>query len=143
VKEMFKTVNEMLGDIVKVTPSSKAVGDMAIFMVQNNLTPDNIYEKAKDLDFPDSIVAYFEGMMGQPEGGFPERLSKLILKGREPIKCRPGELLPPEDFDSIKKMLVKNTIPAIVSIKRPQPIISTKSLAFFITLAMTTTSHIQ
>jgi pyruvate carboxylase len=105
VKEMFKTVNEMLGDIVKVTPSSKAVGDMAIFMVQNNLTPDNIYEKAKDLDFPDSIVAYFEGMMGQPEGGFPERLSKLILKGREPIKCRPGELLPPEDFDSIKKML--------------------------------------
>ncbi|HHZ00372.1 MAG TPA: biotin/lipoyl-binding protein, partial [Tissierellia bacterium] len=105
VKEMFKTVNEMLGDIVKVTPSSKAVGDMAIFMVQNNLTPDNIYEKAKDMDFPDSVVAYFEGMMGQPEGGFPEKLSKLVLKGKEPIKCRPGKLLPPEDFDYIKKML--------------------------------------
>ena len=105
VKEMFKTVNEMFGDIVKVTPSSKAVGDMAIFMVQNNLTKDNIYEKAKDMDFPDSVVAYFEGMMGQPEGGFPEKLSKLVLKGREPIKCRPGELLPPEDFDAIKKML--------------------------------------
>ncbi|MDD4779403.1 MAG: pyruvate carboxylase [Tissierellia bacterium] len=105
VKEMFKEVNEMLGDIVKVTPSSKAVGDMAIFMVQNGLTKDNIYEKAKDMDFPDSIVSYFEGMMGQPEGGFPEELQKLVLKGREPIKCRPGELLPPENFDAIKKML--------------------------------------
>jgi pyruvate carboxylase len=105
VKEMFKTVNVMLGDIVKVTPSSKAVGDMAIFMVQNDLNSENIYEKAKDMDFPDSIVSYFEGMMGQPAGGFPEKLSKLILKGKEPITCRPGELLEPEDFDGIKKML--------------------------------------
>jgi len=105
VKEMFKTVNEMLGDIVKVTPSSKAVGDMAIFMVQNDLSSENIYGKAKDMDFPDSIVSYFEGMMGQPEGGFPEDLSKLVLKGKEPITCRPGELLPPEDFEYIKKML--------------------------------------
>ncbi len=105
VKDMFKTVNEMLGDIVKVTPSSKAVGDMAIFMVQNELTSENIYEKAKDMDFPDSIVSYFEGMMGQPEGGFPEKLQKLVLKGKEPIKCRPGELLPPEDFYFIKGML--------------------------------------
>ncbi|MDF2949515.1 MAG: pyruvate carboxylase [Sedimentibacter sp.] len=105
VKEMFKTVNNMLGDIVKVTPSSKAVGDMAIFMVQNELTPVNIHEKAKDMDFPDSIVSYFEGMMGQPEGGFPEDLQQLILKGKEPIKCRPGELLPPEDLDKIKKVI--------------------------------------
>ena len=58
---MYTTVNDMLGDIVKVTPSSKAVGDMAIFMVQNKLTPDNIYEKGKNIDFPDSIVSYFEG----------------------------------------------------------------------------------
>ena len=78
VKAMYKTVNDMLGDIVKVTPSSKAVGDMAIFMVQNELTPENIYEKAKDIDFPDSIVAYFEGMMGQPEGGFPEKVTSKI-----------------------------------------------------------------
>lgn len=108
VKKMFKTVNDMLGDIVKVTPSSKAVGDMAIFMVQNDLTPENIYEKAKDMDFPDSIVAYFEGMMGQPEGGFPEKLQKLVLKGKEPITCRPGELLPDEDFDAIAKLLKEN-----------------------------------
>lgn len=105
VKEMYKAVNEMLGDIVKVTPSSKAVGDMAIFMVQNDLTPENIYEKAADIDFPDSIVSYFEGMMGQPEGGFPEKLQKLVLHGKKPITCRPGELLPEEDFDGIKEML--------------------------------------
>lgn len=105
VKEMYKTVNTMLGDIVKVTPSSKAVGDMAIFMVQNGLTPENIYTKAESMDFPDSIVSYFEGMMGQPEGGFPEKLQKLVLKDKQPITCRPGELLPPEDFDAIKKHL--------------------------------------
>ena len=105
VKEMYKTVNEMLGDIVKVTPSSKAVGDMAIFMVQNELTPENIYEKAANMDFPDSIVSFFEGMMGQPVGGFPEKLQKLVLHGKKPITCRPGELLPDEDFDAIKEML--------------------------------------
>jgi pyruvate carboxylase len=100
VKVMYKTVNEMLGDIIKVTPSSKVVGDMAIFMVQNELTPENIYEKAEGMDFPDSIVSYFEGMMGQPEGGFPERLKELVLKGKPSIDCRPGELLPPEDFEA-------------------------------------------
>ena len=105
VKDMYKTVNEMLGDIIKVTPSSKAVGDMAIFMVQNGLTPENIYEKAEGIDFPDSIVSYFEGMMGQPYGGFPEKLQKLVLKDKEPITCRPGELLPPEDFEAIRKHL--------------------------------------
>lgn len=107
VKDMYKAVNEMLGDIVKVTPTSKVVGDLAIFMVQNGLTPENIYEKAKGIDFPDSIVSYFEGMMGQPKGGFPEKLQKLVLKGKEPITCRPGELLPPEDFDLIKETLRK------------------------------------
>ena len=107
VKEMYKTVNQMLGDIVKVTPSSKAVGDMAIFMVQNDLTPENIMEKGKNLDFPDSIVSFFEGMMGQPEGGFNEELQKIVLKDKKPITCRPGELLPPEDFDYIKQGLEK------------------------------------
>ena len=70
VKEMYKTVNKMLGDIVKVTPSSKMVGDLAIFMVQNDLNPENIYEKAKNMTFPDSVVSYFKGMMGQPNGSF-------------------------------------------------------------------------
>ncbi|MCD3326722.1 pyruvate carboxylase [Clostridium botulinum D/C] len=105
VKEMYKKVNNMVGDIVKVTPSSKMVGDLAIFMVKNNLTPENIFEKGKDLAFPDSVVAYFKGMMGQPDGGFPKDLQKIVLKGESPITCRPGELLPPEDFDAIKAYL--------------------------------------
>lgn len=105
VKEMYKTVNQMLGDIVKVTPSSKMVGDLAIFMVQNGLTPENIYEKAENMTFPDSSVSYFKGMMGQPQGGFPKRLQDLVLKGETPIEGRPGELLEPEDFDSIAKYL--------------------------------------
>lgn len=68
---MYKTVNDMLGDPVKVTPSSKVVGDLAIFMVQNDLTPENIVERGKALAFPDSVVSYFKGMMGQPRMGLP------------------------------------------------------------------------
>ena len=105
VKDMYKAVNQMLGDIVKVTPSSKVVGDLAIFMVQNDLTPENIVEKGANIDFPDSAVSYFEGMMGQPEGGFPEDIQKIVLKGKKPVTCRPGELLPPEDFNAIREHL--------------------------------------
>ncbi len=96
-------VNNMLGDIVKVTPSSKMVGDLAIFMTQNNLTPENIVEKGENLAFPDSAISYFSGMMGQPAWGFPEDLQRVVLKGKEAISCRPGELLPPVDFDEIRK----------------------------------------
>ena len=104
VKEMYKTVNDMLGDLVKVTPSSKMVGDLAIFMVQNNLTPENILEKGKSLAFPDSVVSYFKGLMGQPAWGFqPEGLQEVVLKGEKPITCRPGELLAPIDFEQVRK----------------------------------------
>jgi len=106
VKEMYRTVNEMLGDIVKVTPSSKMVGDLAIFMVQNDLTPDNIIERGRSLSFPDSVVSYFKGMMGQPAWGFqPEGLQEVVLKGEQPITCRPGELLAPIDFDKVREEL--------------------------------------
>lgn len=105
VKEMYKTVNHMWGDIVKVTPSSKAVGDMAIFMVQNDLSPENIMEKGSELAYPDSVVAYFSGMMGQPQGGFPEDLQRLVLKNEQPITVRPGELLPDEDFEAHRTYL--------------------------------------
>lgn len=108
VKEMYKTVNEMLGDIVKVTPSSKLVGDLAIFMVKNDLTPENIMDKGQNLAFPDSAIAYFEGMMGQPVGGFPSDLQKVVLKDRKPITVRPGELLEPVDFMTLKKHLESN-----------------------------------
>ena len=107
VKEMYKTVNDMLGDPVKVTPSSKVVGDLAIFMVQNDLTPENIVERGKALAFPDSVVSYFKGMMGQPAWGFPEDLQKVVLKGEEPITCRPGKLLPPVDFDRLEQEVRK------------------------------------
>lgn len=105
IKETYRDVNELFGDIIKVTPSSKAVGDMAIFMVQNGLTKENIFEKGKDMDYPDSVEAFFSGMMGKPEGGFPERLQKIVLKDKKPIEGRAGELLAPEDFDAVKKML--------------------------------------
>lgn len=108
VKQMYKSVNEMLGDIVKVTPSSKLVGDLAIFMVKNDLTPENIIEKGKTMSFPDSAISYFEGMMGQPFGGFPQELQKIVLKDRKPITARPGELLEPVDFKAVEKYLNEN-----------------------------------
>ena len=105
VKEMYKTVNTMVGDIVKVTPSSKMVGDLAIFMIKNDLTPENFVERGKNMAFPDSVVSYYEGMMGQPVGGFSKELQDIVLKGKAPITCRPGELLPPVDFKKLKKEL--------------------------------------
>lgn len=109
VRENYRKVNEMLGDIVKVTPSSKMVGDLAIFMTQNNLTPENIVEKGEHLAFPDSAVSYFSGMMGQPAGGFPKDLQRVVLKGKEPITCRPGELLEPVDFEAKKREMAAFT----------------------------------
>jgi pyruvate carboxylase len=106
VKENYRVVNDMLGDIVKVTPSSKMVGDLAIFMTQNNLTPENIVEKGADLAFPDSAVSYFSGMMGQPAWGFPKELQRVVLKGKKAITCRPGELLPPVDFEEKKREML-------------------------------------
>lgn len=69
---MYSVVNRMFGDVVKVTPSSKVVGDMALYMVQNNLTEQDVYDKGETLDFPDSVVELFKGQIGQPHGGFPE-----------------------------------------------------------------------
>ncbi|MBQ1549369.1 MAG: pyruvate carboxylase [Clostridia bacterium] len=107
VKQMYKTVNDMLGGIVKVTPSSKMVGDLAIFMVQNDLTPENICKKGADLSYPDSVVSYFKGMMGQPSWGFPKDLQKVVLKGEKPITCRPGELLEPVDFEWAREQVAQ------------------------------------
>lgn len=120
VKEKYKMANELLGDIVKVTPTSKVVGDLAIFMEKNDLDNENIYELGKNLSFPDSVVDYFKGMIGQPEGGFPKELQEIVLKGEQPISCRPGELLPDEDFEGIKAELekkfgVKQTMKDVVS----------------------------
>ncbi|NLI67485.1 MAG: pyruvate carboxylase [Bacilli bacterium] len=107
VVRMYRTVNDMFGDIVKVTPSSKVVGDMALFMVQNDLTVEDIYEKGQFIDFPQSVIEFFRGEIGQPYGGFPEKLQEIILKGREKIEGRPGALLEPVDFEELKKELYK------------------------------------
>jgi pyruvate carboxylase len=104
-KEMYRKVNFMFGDVIKVTPSSKIVGDMAMFMVQNNLEPEDVFERGEELTFPQSVVDFFKGMIGQPVGGFPERLQAIILKGEQPLTCRPGELLEPVDFAAKKEEL--------------------------------------
>ena len=105
IKELYRQANELLGNVTKVTPTSKVVGDMAIFMLKNGLTKDNIFELGQDLSFPASVVDYFKGMIGQPEGGFNPELQKMILKGEKPITVRPGTLLPDVDFDAVKAML--------------------------------------
>jgi pyruvate carboxylase len=94
VSRMYAAVNQMFGDIIKVTPSSKVVGDMALFMLANNLTPADVTEGSRDIAFPESVVEFVEGRLGQPPGGFPEKLQKRILRGRDPVAKRPGELLP-------------------------------------------------
>ncbi|NOY13271.1 MAG: pyruvate carboxylase [Deltaproteobacteria bacterium] len=108
-KEMYRKVNDMFGDLVKVTPSSKIVGDMAMFMIQNDLEPEDVYQRGHELVFPQGVVDFFKGMIGQPYGGFPEKLQKIILKGEQPLTCRPGELLEPVDFvlkkDELEKKL--------------------------------------
>ena len=104
VTQMYQKVNVMFGDIIKVTPSSKVVGDMALFMVQNNLTGQDIHAR-DNLDFPNSVVEFMQGYLGQPYQGFPEQLQKAILKGRQAITERPGSLLEPIDLDDVKQGL--------------------------------------
>lgn len=108
VKLMYKEANEVLGDIIKVTPSSKVVGDLAIFMAKNKLNKTNIIQEGKKLSFPDSVVDYCKGMIGQPEGGIPQDIQEIVLKGEKPITIRPGLLIPDEDFDMAKAYLDSN-----------------------------------
>src|SRR5207302_8955001 len=90
VCRMYALVNQMFGDIIKVTPTSKVVGDMALFMVGNSLKPEDVLEGDRELAFPESVVEFFEGRLGQPPGGFPKTLQKRILRGRKPMRGRPG-----------------------------------------------------
>ncbi len=105
VGRMYAAVNRLFGDVIKVTPSSKVVGDMALFMLANNLTADEVVNGSRDLAFPESVVEFFEGRLGQPPGGFPPKLQQRILRGRKPITDRPGLHLPPVDFKEVRKEL--------------------------------------
>lgn len=107
IKDAYIVANRLLGDIVKVTPSSKVVGDLAQFMVQNNLDEKTLMEKAEELSFPSSVVEYFQGYIGQPEGGFPEPLRSKVLRGRPTVSGRPGASMEPLDFDNLKDKLTK------------------------------------
>ncbi|MGN1231344.1 MAG: pyruvate carboxylase subunit B, partial [Anaerotignum sp.] len=107
IKHLYKQANDLLGNIVKVTPSSKVVGDMAIFMSKNGLNKDNILTEGAELSYPDSVVDYFLGNIGQPEGGFPEELQKIVLKGQKPIEGRAGALMEPVDLEGIEKYLLE------------------------------------
>ena len=102
-KKAYEQANDLLGDIVKVTPTSKVVGDLAQFMVSNKLDYDGVIAKAEELDFPGSVLEFFEGLMGQPYGGFPEPLRTKALRGRRKMDKRPGLYLEPIDFEKAKK----------------------------------------
>lgn len=105
LQDMYRRVNMLFGDIVKVTPSSKVVGDMALFMVQNDLTEEDVLEKGMQINFPNSVIEFFQGYIGIPHGGFPEHLQKVVLKGREVLKDRAGKLLEPVNFAEVKEKL--------------------------------------
>jgi pyruvate carboxylase len=103
VAQAYHDVNLMFGDIVKVTPSSKVVGDMALMMVSQDLTVADVENPAKDISFPDSVVSMLRGDLGQPPGGWPEALQKKALKGETPITARPGSLLKAADLKANRK----------------------------------------
>jgi pyruvate carboxylase len=105
IKQMYAEANNLFGDIIKVTPSSKAVGDMAIFLVQNNLKPDDVIKKSDQITFPESVIDMMEGHLGQTLGGFPPEIQKAILREKTPINVRPGELIQSADFDGNRKRL--------------------------------------
>jgi pyruvate carboxylase len=103
VAHAYAEVNDMFGDIVKVTPSSKVVGDMALMMVTSGLTRAQVENPGTEIAFPESVVQFFHGDIGQPHGGFPESLQRKVLAGRAPLTARPGEVLPPADLDGLRR----------------------------------------
>ena len=104
VANAYAEVNRMFGDIIKVTPTSKVVGDMALMMVTSGLTRDAVLDPSVEIAFPDSVVRLFRGELGQPVGGFPADLQKKVLGGRAPLALRPGELLPPADLEAERRL---------------------------------------
>ncbi|PWJ13268.1 pyruvate carboxylase [Jannaschia seohaensis] len=105
VAQMYADVNQMFGDIVKVTPSSKVVGDMALMMVAQGLTTEQVADPKVEVSFPDSVVDMMKGNLGQPPGGWPEAIQKKALKGEKPLTDRPGKHLKPIDLEATRKEL--------------------------------------
>ncbi|KAJ8275449.1 hypothetical protein COCON_G00072010 [Conger conger] len=105
VKKSYTEANKLLGDLIKVTPSSKIVGDLAQFMVQNSLSRAEVEERADELSFPLSVVEFLQGHIGIPHGGFPEPFRSKVLKSLPRVEGRPGASLPPMDFQALEKQL--------------------------------------
>jgi len=103
VAKTYAEVNQMLGDIVKVTPTSKVVGDLAVFMVTNDLTSEEVLDPEREITFPESVISYFHGDLGQPPGGFPEALQRKVLRDRDHLTGRPGEELAPVEFEAVRE----------------------------------------
>lgn len=114
VAQTYADVNRMFGDIVKVTPSSKVVGDMALMMVAQGLTRAQVEDPATDVAFPDSVVDMMRGNLGQPPGGFPEGILKKVLKGDKPNTERPGKHLPPVDIEATRATVSKDLMGFVV-----------------------------
>ncbi|MFO0914279.1 MAG: pyruvate carboxylase [Pirellulales bacterium] len=104
---VYAEVNQMFGDIVKVTPTSKAVGDMALFMVANDLTADDVLTGSRELAYPASVIDLISGRMGQPPGGFPALVQQRILRDQKPLQGRPGDTMPAADFEAVREKLSK------------------------------------
>jgi pyruvate carboxylase len=101
----YREVNDMFGDIIKVTPTSKVVGDMALAMVTGGLTKEDVLDPDRHIAFPDSVVSFFRGELGQPPGGFPEALQRKVLGKEKPLTVRPGSVMPPVDLDAARASL--------------------------------------
>ncbi|HEV7275641.1 MAG TPA: pyruvate carboxylase [Devosiaceae bacterium] len=109
VAQTYADVNQMFGDIVKVTPSSKVVGDMALAMVSSGISRAEVEDPQRDVAFPDSVIGFFAGDLGQPPGGFPKELQKKVLKGRKPLTERPGSYLEDVDLEAERSKAAEAT----------------------------------
>jgi pyruvate carboxylase len=107
IARTYADVNRMFGDVIKVTPIAKTVGDLALMMVSQGLTCEDVLDPKTEVSFPDSVVTLMKGYVGQAPGGFPPAIVKKVLKGEEPITVRPGTLLPPEDLKARHADLVE------------------------------------
>lgn len=122
IKKAYEDVNELFGDIVKVTPSSKVVGDMAMFMISNKLTKEDVLSKGGMLSFPESVKGFFKGEIGQPYGGFPKVLQQLVLKDEVPFTDLPNAHLKPieieKEFSAFQQQFdTAQTMPDFLSYK--------------------------
>jgi len=107
VVKIYSEVNKMFGDIIKVTPSSKVVGDMALYMIANDLSCEDVLDSNKEISFPESVISFFKGELGTPMGGFPKKLQSKVLGKNKPLKQRPGSILASIDIEEERNKLEK------------------------------------